>query len=102
MADETEIGWAAVRLKDGTIVPGATFNGWIGCNEVSPGCAHCYARTQNAFYKWNKAGWGRDAARQRTSAAYWKKPLTWARQAKKTGRPRRIFCASLSDVFDMM
>jgi hypothetical protein len=30
-----------------------TFNPWIGCQHVSPGCDHCYAETQNAFRKWN-------------------------------------------------
>lgn len=25
-----------------------TFNPWIGCQHVSPGCDHCYAETQNA------------------------------------------------------
>jgi len=30
-----------------------TFNGVIGCSHVSPGCVHCYAETQNKYYKWN-------------------------------------------------
>ena len=56
--------------------------------------------------------WGPHGERQRTSAAYWKQPLHWARKAREaiedfdegmlTLRPPRprIFCASLADVFD--
>lgn len=77
-----------------------TFNPWIGCQAVSPGCDHCYAETQNGFYKWNKAGWGPHAARRRTSAGYWKQPLKWNREAEAAGERRRVFCASLADVFD--
>lgn len=25
-----------------------TFNGWIGCTKVGPGCDHCYAETWDA------------------------------------------------------
>lgn len=32
MARETEISWTD-----------ATFNPWVGCTKVSPGCAHCYS-----------------------------------------------------------
>lgn len=77
-----------------------TFNPWIGCQAVSPGCDHCYAETQNGVYKWNAAGWGPHAARHRTSAANWKKPLAWNRKAEAEGVRRRVFCASLADVFD--
>ena len=52
-----------------------TFNPWIGCQHVSPGCDHCYAETQNAFRKWNGGTWGPHAPRKRTSVAYWKNPI---------------------------
>ena len=39
-----------------------TFNPWIGCQHVSPGCDHCYAEMQNAFRKWNGGLGGRTAA----------------------------------------
>lgn len=77
-----------------------TFNPWIGCTKVSPACDHCYAETQNDFRKWNAAGWGPHAPRKRTSAANWRKPLAWDRQAAAEGVRRRVFCASLADVFD--
>jgi len=77
-----------------------TFNPWIGCTKVSTGCAKCYAERENQRYKWNPGGWGPEAPRKRTSAANWKKPLAWDRKAKEDGVRRRVFCASLADVFD--
>lgn len=77
-----------------------TFNPWIGCQKVSPGCDHCYAESQNEFRKWNAAGWGPHAPRKRTSGAYWQQPLKWNREAEAAGVRRRVFCASLADVFD--
>lgn len=71
-----------------------TFNPWIGCQEASPGCKHCYAAD------WAKR-YGRDfAQRTRTSEANWKQPLKWNAQAEREGRRFRVFCASLADVFD--
>src|SRR3954467_8278642 len=81
-----------------------TWNPWIGCQKVSPGCDHCYAETQNNHRKWNGGTWGPHAPRKRTSAANWKKPITWNNQAdyfhRFNGRRQRVFCASLADVFD--
>ena len=81
-----------------------TFNPWIGCQKVSPGCDHCYAEAQNAFRKWNGGTWGPHAPRKRTSDANWKKPLKWNAEAgafkREHGHRPRVFCASLADVFD--
>ncbi len=75
-----------------------TFNPWIGCHKVSAGCQNCYAERQNNDrFHWVKE-WGKDY--RRTSEANWKKPIQWARQAVKDGVVRRVFCASLADVFD--
>lgn len=75
-----------------------TFNPWIGCQKVSPGCDHCYAEG------WSKRSghveWGPHGARRRTSAANWRKPLAWDKAAREAGRRARVFCASLADVFD--
>lgn len=72
-----------------------TFNPWVGCTKVSPGCDHCYAEG------WAKrsglVAWGAD--RRRTSVANWRKPLKWNAAATNEARPR-VFCASLADVFD--
>jgi protein gp37 len=75
-----------------------TFNPWIGCQKVSPGCDHCYAETQNTFRKWNGGAWGPHAPRKRTSVEYWRNPYKWAKAANGT-RPR-VFCASLADWLD--
>lgn len=75
-----------------------TFNPWQGCIKVSPGCQNCYAETLSN--RWGKDIWGPGAKRQRTSAAYWKKPLQWDKQAIKEGRRFKVFCASMADVFE--
>ena len=77
-----------------------TFNPWIGCTKVSPGCAHCYAETQNARWNWNGGGWGPGAVRKVTSAANWRNPVKWERAARKAGVRAKVFCASLADVFE--
>jgi len=74
-----------------------TFNPWIGCQKVSAGCKECYARKLATRYHWVNE-WGKDY--HRTNEANWKKPIKWAKQAVKDGVIRRIFCASLADVFD--
>lgn len=97
---QTAISWTATVLPDGTVLPGYSFNPWIGCTKVSQGCKFCYAETQNNRYQWNQAGWGPGKERKRTSPANWKKPIEWAKQARADGVTRRVFCASLADVFD--
>lgn len=75
-----------------------TFNPWLGCTKVSPACQHCYAEA------WAKRSglvkWGDSAERRRTSESYWRQPLKWDREAAKAGGRRRVFCASLADVFE--
>lgn len=75
-----------------------TFNPWLGCAKVSPGCANCYAETL-MDKRMGRVQWGVDGTRVRTSDAYWRQPLKWNREAWKIGR-RRVFCASLADVFE--
>lgn len=78
-----------------------TFNPWVGCTKVSPGCANCYAETFDARFRGAKPSrWGVGAPRTRTSEANWRKPLKWNREAEKAGERHRVFCASLADVFD--
>ncbi|MBU9656111.1 phage Gp37/Gp68 family protein [Burkholderia cenocepacia] len=82
----------------------STFNPWEGCQKVGPGCDHCYAESRNARFGGGTAvNWGAGAPRRRTSAANWRKPLQWNRDGTFYaihGRRRRVFCASLADVFD--
>lgn len=56
-----------------------TFNPWEGCTKVSPGCANCYAEARN--HRWGLDNWGKGKPRRRTSAANWKQPLKWNRDA---------------------
>ena len=105
-----------------------TFNGWIGCTHVSPGCANCYACERDKRFA-KGIHWGKGAPRHRTSEANWKEPLKWDKYSFfdcpscghsyevslncKDGwscfcdgetpcvrRRPRVFCASLSDWLD--
>jgi len=76
-----------------------TFNPWIGCTKVSPGCANCYAEML-MDKRFGQVEWGPTGIRKRTSKANWRKPLTWNGKAKREGRRYRVFCASLADVFE--
>lgn len=78
-----------------------TFNPWIGCQKVGPGCDYCYAEAWDGRGLQGQATrWGPDAARTRTGAANWNKPRAWNAAAAKSGKRARVFCASLADVFD--
>lgn len=87
MAENSRIGWTD-----------HTFNPWTGCLKVSKGCKHCYAEA------WAKRV-GRDLfgaldKRTRTTKSIWAKPRTWNHAASLDRRPRKVFCASLADVFE--
>jgi protein gp37 len=87
MGKETHIAWTD-----------HTFNPWIGCTKVSPGCDHCYAETLN--HRWGNSNWGKGQPRRVTSDANWKQPLAWNREAEAAGRKSTVFCASMADVMD--
>lgn len=90
MAEVTGIAWTD-----------STFNPWIGCTKVGPGCDHCYAEALDKRHRWQgDTHWGAGKPRMRTSAANWAKPRAWNKKAKESGKPWRVFCASLADVFD--
>lgn len=76
-----------------------TFNPWIGCAKVHAGCANCYAEADMDKRR-HRAKWGADGTRSRTSAAYWKEPHKWNRDAGLENVRRRVFCASMADVFE--
>lgn len=92
MGDQTNIEWCD-----------STFNPFIGCTKVSPGCDNCYAE-KLMDHRMHKVVWGASQERVRTSAANWRKPLAWNAAADAFmaahGRRQRVFCASLADVFD--
>src|SRR5688572_4428248 len=90
MAEVTGIAWTD-----------STFNPWIGCTKVGPGCDHCYAEALDKRHRWGGAThWGAGVERMRTSPSNWAKPRAWNRKAVASGKPWRVFCASLADVFD--
>lgn len=74
-----------------------TFNPVVGCTKVSAACDFCYAETwakrtgQSALWR---------GERRRTSATNWKSPVKWNEWAARDGVRRKVFCASLADVFD--
>jgi protein gp37 len=80
-----------------------TFNPWIGCTRVSPGCDNCYAAVSTPA-RAMRVSWGADHQRHRTADSTWQQPARWNRRHSeffaKHGRPQRVFCASLADVFD--
>lgn len=88
MAENTKIEWAH-----------HTFNPWIGCTKVGPGCDHCYAEKERASTVLG-VKWGANMPRHRTSDENWKKPGRWNKEAERLGVRYRVFCASLADVFD--
>src|ERR1041385_3319148 len=73
-----------------------TYNHWIGCTKVSPGCDHCYAESESKRRGW--AVWVKVQARQKTK--YSDQPLKWNARAIAESKRRRVFSARLADIFD--
>ena len=88
MAENSKIEWC-----------NHTFNPWIGCQKVSPGCDHCYAERERD-HRFHQVKWGPHGPRKRTTDGTWKGPLRWNREAETTGKRFRVFCASLADWLD--
>lgn len=76
-----------------------TYNPWWGCARVSPACRSCYADTLATRYGHDQL-WRRKGPRRMMSDAHWKQPLKWNRDAERDGTPKRVFCASMADVFE--
>lgn len=77
-----------------------TFNPWMGCVKVSEGCRNCYAATLTK----NRMGldlWGPASTTTRqVTKTPWQNVLKWNRDAAKAEERKRVFCASLCDVFE--
>lgn len=90
MAENTEISWCD-----------STFNPVVGCTKVSAACDFCYAESW-AKRTGQSSLW--NGERRVTSDANWRKVVKWNEHADEFrathGRRRRVFCASLADVFD--
>lgn len=85
MAENSAIAWTT-----------HTFNPWIGCTKVGPGCDHCYAETFDK--RVGGAHWGPGVGRRLVKD--WSKPRKWNRHAAASGERPWVFCASMADVFD--
>ena len=72
--ENSKIGWTT-----------STWNPVTGCTQISPGCAHCYAK---AFTE----RWGGDFSQVVLHEDRLTQPLKWK-------SPRRIFVNSMSDLF---
>jgi protein gp37 len=81
MADRSAIEWTE-----------ATWNPVTGCDEISPGCAHCYAKT--FAERWR--GVPGHPYEQGFDLRIWPQRLE---QPLKWKRPRTIFVNSMSDLF---
>lgn len=76
-----------------------THNHWIGCTKIRTGCFNCYACADFQDRK-RIVTWGPGQPRKLTSKANRLRPLRWNEEAKRLGIRYRVFCSSLSDVFD--
>src|SRR3954449_2455038 len=74
-----------------------TYNPWVGCAEVSPGCRNCYAAP---IARRLGVEWGPHGERRRAAASTLRQPHAWNRAARKERQPAFVFCASMADVFD--
>jgi protein gp37 len=77
-----------------------TFNHVRGCTKVSDGCKNCYAETLSGRNPKTLGEWGPKGKRVIASESYWKEPLRWNKEAEQAGERRRVFCATLADVFE--
>lgn len=95
MGSDSKIGWTH-----------ATFNPVRGCRYAdlngapSPACTSCYAEGMGARNPAVLGEWGPTGRRVFASEAYWGQPLKWNADAEKEGQRRRVFCASLADIFE--
>jgi len=74
MGHTTSIAWAE-----------SSWNPWVGCTPVSPGCANCYALQRLKRF-------GHDPRTLRRTTSVFDAPLFWQ-------QPRRVFVGSMSDFF---
>jgi protein gp37 len=91
MSNQTKIEWCDF-----------TVNFWEGCQKVGPGCDHCYAEARDVRFT-GGSHWGPQAPRRKVKGGIGKLGRI-NRQARafhaEHGHWPRVFCSSLSDVFD--
>lgn len=96
MGATTEIAWTD-----------STFSPWRGCQHAvgddgvpHPACDFCYAEAMAKRNPTMLGEWGPEGTRVCAAPAYWRQPLKWNAAAEAAGERRRVFCASISDVFE--
>lgn len=90
MGEQTGISWTS-----------HTFNPWWGCQKVSEACRNCYAEATDKRDMFKEGThWGPTAPRRFFGDKHWKEPLKWDRKAFEWGERRRVFVASMADVFE--
>src|SRR5438874_5572127 len=78
-----------------------TFNPWWGCVKVSPGCANCYAEALSTRYGYKVWGPPANSTRRTFGQAHWDEPAQWNAAAEREQQRKRVFCASMADVFEL-
>ena len=95
MGEDSKIQWTS-----------HTFNMWRGCTKkvdngvTHPGCLNCYAEAGSKRNPAVLGVWGEDGTRPEGTDTYWRQPFKWNKDAWFAGERRRVFCASLADVFE--
>src|SRR6266568_6753558 len=92
MTSKTSIEWTSTYNADGSVTPGATLNTITGCQEVSPGCDHCYARVFSERFR----GVPGHPFEHGFDLTFHPERLGLPEQWRK---PKRIFVNSMSDLF---
>ena len=91
MTDQSKIEWTDF-----------TVNFWEGCQKVGPGCDNCYAEARDIRFT-GGSHWGPGAPRRKVKGgiAKLRKINREAEEFRaKHGHWPRVFCSSLSDIFD--
>lgn len=86
MGEQTKISWCD-----------HSFNPWWGCTNVGPGCDNCYAERDAKRYGYE---WGQRVPRRFFGDKHWNEPLKWNEKAKREGKKKKVFCASMADWAD--
>lgn len=81
MGDRSRIDWTE-----------ATWNPVTGCDEVSPGCDHCYAKTLAERFRGTPGHYFENGFDVQLRPERLEQPIRWK-------RPRAIFVNSMSDLF---
>lgn len=89
MGDKTGISWCH-----------HTYNRWWGCTKVTQACKFCYAETLSKRTGRIPEGYVVGSPRIKSKTHNLAMLQRWDKDAREAGEMRRVFCHSMSDVFD--